>query len=129
MRISDWSSDVCSSDLALDGAFALAQIDDIAVSVAQHLNLDVARPLDELLDEHAVVAEAGLGLVPHRLEGVAHVLFAIGKAHALAAAACRRLHHHRIDEDRQSDGKGKSVSVSVDHGGSCISKQKNNHNH
>src|SRR3546814_20685610 len=70
MRISDWISDVCSSDLA--------------------------RPLDELLDEHAVVAEAGLGFVPHRLEGVAHVLFAIGKAHALAAAACRRLHHHRI---------------------------------
>src|SRR3546814_11599318 len=55
---------------ARGGAFALAQIDDIAVSVAQHLNLDVARPLDELLDEHAVVAEAGLGFVPHRLEGV-----------------------------------------------------------
>ena len=47
---------------ALDGAFALAQVDDVAVLVAQHLDLDVARVLDELLDEHAVVAEARLGL-------------------------------------------------------------------
>ncbi len=47
---------------ALDRAFALAQVDDVAVLVAQHLDLDVARVLDELLDEHAVVAEARLGL-------------------------------------------------------------------
>src|SRR3546814_7724161 len=45
MRISDWSSDVCSSDL---------------------------------------------------LESLADILLAIGQAHALAAAAGRRLHHHRI---------------------------------
>ena len=30
--------------------------------VAQHLDLDVARLVDELLDEDAVVAEAGPGL-------------------------------------------------------------------
>ena len=42
---------------ALDRAFALAEIDDVAVLVAQHLDLDVARIDDELLDEHAIVAE------------------------------------------------------------------------
>ena len=47
---------------ALDRAFALAQVDDVAVLVAEHLDLDVARVLDELLDEDAVVAEARLGL-------------------------------------------------------------------
>src|SRR3546814_1158080 len=123
MRISDWSSDVCSSDLlkprvhfeeietlaggigarddqfdraravithrlrqrdrllahafthrrrherrrrfldhllvaALDRAFALAEIDDVAVLVAEHLDFDMARVFDELFDEHAVIAEA-----------------------------------------------------------------------
>jgi hypothetical protein len=47
---------------ALDRAFALAEIDDVAVLVAEHLDLDVAGIDDELLDEHAVVAERGLGL-------------------------------------------------------------------
>ena len=47
---------------ALDRAFALAEIDDVAVLVAEHLDLDVARIDDELLDEHAVVAERGLRL-------------------------------------------------------------------
>ena len=47
---------------ALDRAFALAEIDDVAVLVAEHLDFDVARIDDEFLDEHAVVAERGLGL-------------------------------------------------------------------
>ena len=47
---------------ALDRAFALAEIDDVAVLVAEHLDLDVARIDDELLDEDAVVAERGLRL-------------------------------------------------------------------
>jgi hypothetical protein len=43
---------------ALDRAFALMQVHHVAVRIAQHLDLDVARALDELLDEHPVVAEA-----------------------------------------------------------------------
>ena len=46
---------------ALDRAFALAEIDDVAVLVAEHLDLDVARIGDELFDEDAVVAERGRG--------------------------------------------------------------------
>src|SRR6185312_16063418 len=43
----------------LDRALALAEVDDIAVLVAEHLDFDVAGIGDELLDEHAVVAERG----------------------------------------------------------------------
>ena len=42
----------------LDRAFALAEIDDVAVLVAEHLDFDVARIGDEFLDENAIVAEA-----------------------------------------------------------------------
>jgi hypothetical protein len=80
----------------LDRAFALAQIDDVAVLVAEQLDLDMARALDELLDEHAVVAEAGQPLALGRLEAFAHVAFGPGQPHPLAAAAGRGLHHHRI---------------------------------
>ena len=47
---------------ALDRAFALAEIDDVAVLVAKHLDFDVAGIDDEFLDEHPVVAERRLGL-------------------------------------------------------------------
>ena len=80
----------------LDRAFALAQIDDVAMAVAEHLDLDVARLLDELLDEHAVVAEARQPLALGGVEALAHLGLAPREAHALAAAAGRGLHHHRI---------------------------------
>src|SRR3954453_16786970 len=80
---------------ALDRAFALVQIDDVAVLIAEQLDLDVPRLLDELLDEHAVVAEAGEAFALYALEALAHVLLVPREAHALAAAAGRRLHHHR----------------------------------
>ena len=81
----------------LDRAFALAEMDDVAVLVAEHLDLDMARLLDIFLDEHAVVAEArlGLGLSTSRSPPRTS-LRAPGDAHALAAAAGRRLDHHRI---------------------------------
>src|SRR3546814_2862520 len=56
----------------------------------------MARIEDEFLDEDAVVAEAVEPFALGRLEALADVPFLIGEAHALAAAARRGLHHHRI---------------------------------
>ena len=64
--------------------------------VAQHLDLDVARVLDELLDEHAVVAEAGLGLRAGERKAFIDLLGVVGDPHALAAAAGRGLDHDGI---------------------------------
>ena len=97
---------------ALDRAFALVQIDDVAVLVAEQLDFDVARVLDEFLDEHAVVAEARQPLAlgcskPSRTS------FSPGEAHALAAAAGRGLHHHRIADvlgDLHRFGGGRDVA-------------------
>ena len=81
---------------ALDRAFALAQVDDVAVLVGQHLDLDVPRFLDVLLGEDAAVAEGRDGLVGGPLEPVPALGVVVHHAHALAAAAGGGLEHHRV---------------------------------
>src|SRR5690606_16734918 len=79
----------------LDRALALPEV-EAALLVGQHLDLDVARLLDVLLDEDSLVAERRLGLAARRAEALGDLLLAARDAHALAAAAGRGLDHHRI---------------------------------
>ena len=83
----------------LDGALALAQAHHIAVLVSQHLELDVARALDELLHVEIAVAERGrrFGLMPAEKVRAARLLVA-HDAHAATTAARRSL-----DDDRKAD--------------------------
>ncbi|CAD5264747.1 conserved hypothetical protein [Bosea sp. EC-HK365B] len=81
---------------ALDRAFAFAEINDVAVLVAQHLDLDMAGVDDELLDEDTVVAEGGRRLRLGAGEALGDLSRRMGDAHALAAAAGRGLDHHGI---------------------------------
>ena len=97
---------------ALDRALALAQIDDVAVLVAQNLNFDVARIGDEFFDEDAVVAEARFRLRAGAGEVLHHFAFGKRDAHALAAAARGRLDHHRIT-NLLGDGDG--LDIVLDH--------------
>ena len=70
----------------LDGALAFPEIDDVAVRVAEHLDLDVPGLLDKLLDEDPVVAEGVLGLGPAGGKALERFLVVAGHAQA----ACRR---------------------------------------
>ncbi|MGY3233966.1 hypothetical protein ACVMAJ_000856 [Bradyrhizobium sp. USDA 4448] len=81
---------------ALDRAFALAEIDHVAMLVAEHLNLDMAGIDDEFFDEDAVVAERGLGFGLGEIEAFGDLGFGMRNAHALAATAGRGLDHHGI---------------------------------
>ncbi len=56
----------------------------------------MARAFDELLDEDAIVAEAGQAFALGRFKAFADILFIISEAHPLATATGRRLHHHRV---------------------------------
>ncbi len=90
---------------ALDRAFALAEVDDIAVLVAKHLNFDMARIRDELFDENALIAERRLCLRARARKPLLHVGLAVRNAHALAAAPRARLDHDGIaDLLRNPDG-------------------------
>src|SRR6185503_15707565 len=53
---------------ALDRAVALAEMDAVAVAVEQELDLDVARSLDQPLEDEPVVAERGQRLAPSSRE-------------------------------------------------------------
>src|SRR6266700_3916800 len=83
---------------ALDRAFALAEMDDVAVLVTQHLDLDVAGIDDELLDEDAVIAERGFRLGLGADEAFGDFRPRMRDPHALAAAAGGRLDHHGITD-------------------------------
>ncbi len=87
----------------LHRALAFAEIDHVAMLVAQHLDFDVPGIDDELLDEHPVVAERCLCLSARQLEALRDLAFAVGDAHALAATAGGGLDHHRI-ADLVGDG-------------------------
>ena len=72
---------------ALDGALALKERGHVAVLVGQHLELDVARVLDELLHVELAVAEGVGGLGGGGMEEIGQFLGGAHDAHAAPAAA------------------------------------------
>ena len=81
---------------ALDRTFAFAEIDHVAVLVAQHLDFDVAGIDDEFLDEDAVVAERRFGFGLGQAKAFGDFGGRMRDPHALAAAAGGSLDHHGI---------------------------------
>ena len=79
---------------ALHRAVALEQMHDVAVRVGEDLHLDVARPCQIALDQHAVVAERRGGFLLRRGEGGGKFAGRCDDAHAAAAAAGDRLDQH-----------------------------------
>ena len=78
---------------ALDRAFALPEMADRAIVVADDLHLDVAGVADQALDIDAVAAEGGLGLGLAARIGLLELVGVVDDAHAAAAAASDRLDH------------------------------------
>ena len=83
---------------ALDGALALAQMDEVAEGIAQYLYLDVARLCDELFQKDGAIAKRGQCLAPRPRQLIEELAFSVNLAHALAAAASRS-----FDEYRETD--------------------------
>ncbi len=97
---------------ALDRTFALAEIDHVAMLVAQHLDFDVAGIDDEFFDEDAVVAERGFRLGLGEVEAFGDFALRMRDPHALAATAGGSLDH-----DRKADllGDAQRLALILDH--------------
>ncbi len=81
---------------ALDRALALEQMHHVAVVVADHLKLDVARLLDVLFQVDVRYAESRARLAAGRIVLSAELLVVTGDAHAPSAAPRRRLDQHGV---------------------------------
>src|SRR3546814_13670096 len=109
MRISDWSSDVCSSDLNYEvGLQKLKDCDLIIEAIAERMDwkLDLYEKIAPFVADHAVLASNTSGLGINKLAEV--------------------LPEKLRSRDRKSVVSGKSGSVRVDLGGRGISKKKTN---
>ena len=78
----------------LQRAVALAEVDGVALAVAEDLDLDVARRGQILLDVDGIVAEGGLGFGARGGESEPQIGGRVGDLHAAAAAAGGRLDQH-----------------------------------
>src|SRR3546814_13502246 len=111
MRISDWSSDVCSSDLGLQGH----EDRRFAQPAAQPDANDTEDPTQQERQAPGVVEDLRRGEdLRQRRGGQGAKQIAEGQA--------------SLEEDRKSVVSGKSVSVRVDLGGRRIFKKNNTTN-
>src|SRR3546814_20984692 len=112
MRISDWSSDVCSSDLGRA----------IFLDIADHGTLGLIQPnglgyvVGHSADLHTDQATGNLAVLLELLDHTHGFIDRDGQRNTHEAAALRH--------DRKSDVKGKKVSIRVDLGGRRIIKKK-----
>ena len=80
----------------LDRALALAEGQHAALAVGEHLDLDVPRRDDRLLEVEPGIAERRLRLRGRGLERALELVGLAHEAHALAAAAGDGLEQHRV---------------------------------
>src|SRR3546814_18683465 len=107
MRISDWSSDVCSSDLGL-----------AMVTLNRPDQMNATSPaMRELLIEATYRAETD--------DAVRAVLIRGAGEHFMAGGDLREVRERKEREDGKSVGKGTSGSVRVDPGGRRDINKKN----
>src|SRR3546814_17019110 len=116
MRISDWSSDVCSSDLGHIPRDWFAQ---------QIARLDsVQGDIDTLSGR--IAAARTWSYIAHRADWLAHPAEMAERTSALAAKTSEALHDaltQRFVENRKPAAMGKRGPVGVDLGGRRINKQ------
>src|SRR3546814_13517837 len=116
MRISDWSSDVCSSDLAHREIAGIKHLPDVAVAGGFQAALFGVHVQALALAHHQRVAADEASWRQPLHQGAAW--------HTQHPA----LHAGQAVQDRKSVGEGTSVSVRVDLGGRRIIKTKTKKN-
>ena len=81
---------------ALRRTFAFAQMDDVAVRIAEDLEFDMPRMCDVTLQQYTIAAERILRFALAGFQCGGELVDRTHDAHALAAAAVRGLDHQRI---------------------------------
>src|SRR5262249_38678422 len=72
------------------------QMDDIAVAIAQDLNLDVSRLIDVFFNKHSIVAEGASGFVRGTLVAASTLVIVVRQPHTFTAPAGAGFEHYGI---------------------------------
>ena len=96
----------------LHRTFALAQIHAVPIIVRHQLDLNVPRPLDQLLQIDLTRSKAPLRLTTRRRKRRSKLLRLRHRAHAFSAATGSRLQHHRIPNPRSDTQRLRNVRQS-----------------
>ena len=99
---------------ALDRTLALAEINNVAVVVAEHLDLDMPRLFYVFLDKDPVVGKARFRLARRRAKPVSRLGIVRGDPHTLAATSGRGLDHDRIADIAGDRDGGISIGNDVE---------------
>ena len=81
--------------IALDGAISFTQVADVAITIGEDLDLDVATALDKPLHEDSAVAEEGPSLSRRLIIAALDLVEISNDPHATATSAALRLDQHR----------------------------------
>src|SRR3546814_13974070 len=123
MRISDWSSDVCSSDLCTrpdtdpDRAFRARMVQDVRDRVAE------LGPIGAILIGGDIAFKAHPDEYACALAWIEQLIAVTGCSHERVYVVPG---NHDVDRRSEERRVGKEVSVRVDHGGGRIIKKKIN---
>src|SRR3546814_17186165 len=121
MRISDWSSDVCSSDLLV-----IEDHGDAAGRQRCHHPPPGRRLRGTRKLLHDIVGEDEVEATAEAFEAVALALEQIARAEVRRCSALTQLLSFHLAQDRKRVVEGKNESVRVERGGSRSNKNKNN---
>ena len=92
----------------LHRTIALEEVDNPAVAIRQHLDLEMTRAADEALEVDVVLAEGGVRLAPCGKKGGLELVLGLDDPHAATAAAPACLEHageaHRANEGERLCG-------------------------
>src|SRR5580700_2014748 len=99
----------------LDRTFSLAKVDDVAMAVAEHLDLDMPRLFYVFFNKDPIVRKTGPRLARRRAKPVSCLVIVRRDPHTLAATTGRGLDHDRVPDvagDRDGGiGIGNDVEV------------------
>src|SRR5579885_3398264 len=103
----------------LNRTFALSQMHSMSVTISQYLKLHMARLDNQLLQKHALAAKRAQRLPFRPSQRFGKTLLAGKRAHPFAAAAIRRLQHHRKTNPPRLSQKALSALVFSRVAGHC----------
>mmetsp|Transcript_29336 Transcript_29336/g.73840 ORF Transcript_29336/g.73840 Transcript_29336/m.73840 type:complete len:479 (+) Transcript_29336:900-2336(+) len=80
----------------LDTALSLRKVENSAVLVGNHLDLDVTRIVNETLDQHAIITEAGGGFLLRKSKPPQSFFVVPSNAHSFSTATSGSFQHDRV---------------------------------